>query len=124
MGDLTLNVSRKEVACNCGCGFDTIDWLTLTLIQELCDHFAEKIGAKKVTLFVNSGCRCFAWNDYVNGSENSQHLYGRALDFSIKEVKGHTVWEYLNDKYNDKYGLSEYPGFIHFDTRTGHKARW
>ena len=25
MGDLTKNISRYEIACKCGCGFDTID---------------------------------------------------------------------------------------------------
>lgn len=124
MGDLTKNISRHEVACNCGCGFDTIDWLTLTIVQECCDHFAKKLGLNKVTLIVYSGCRCVAWNAHEGGSEDSQHLYGRALDFRVKELRIHDVWEYLHERFPNQFGLSEYHNFIHFDTKSGRRRRW
>ena len=39
MGDLTSNLSRHEFACECGCGFDTVDFELVTVIQKACNHF-------------------------------------------------------------------------------------
>ena len=124
MGDLTLNISRHEVACKCGCGFDTLDLETAKIIQECCDHIAQSMGLQKVVLLINSGCRCFAWNDHVNGSDRSLHLWGRALDFYIKDVDPALVYEHLSRKYAGKYGIGKYKTFTHLDTRSGAQRRW
>lgn len=123
MGDLTPNISRHEVACNCGCGFDTIDYQTAIIVQEACDFFSAQIG-RKCYLDINSGCRCFAWNDHINGAENSQHLYGRALDHSIREVTTEELYLFYAGRFPLKYGIGRYKNFIHFDTRTGEARRW
>jgi len=124
MGDLSLNLSRKEIACKCGCGYDSIDVETIHVVQDMCDHFARFLGQSKVILIVNSGCRCFAWNDHINGSTDSLHMESRAIDFRIKEVSIKLVAEYLLNKYKGKYGIGIYDTFIHLDTRTDGPARW
>ena len=124
MGDLSRNISRYEIACNCGCGFDTIDIKTVQVIQACADHIAESKGIDKVIVHFNSGCRCFAWNDHEDGSEDSQHLYGRAVDFWIDDVDPALVYEYLNRKYRGMYGIGNHKNFTHFDSRSGDNARW
>jgi uncharacterized protein YcbK (DUF882 family) len=121
---LTKNVSRHEVACKCNCGMDTIDFETLMVVQECCDHFAIVLGVDKVVVIINSGCRCNAHNEAVGGSLNSYHKKSRAIDFKIVGVLPVAVYAYLSTIYEDKYGLGSYSSFTHIDTRTGGQARW
>jgi uncharacterized protein YcbK (DUF882 family) len=123
MGDLTTNISRHEVACNCSCGFDTIDYETLMVVQQACDYFSGIIG-NKCTLDVNSGCRCANWNKHVGGSKDSQHLYGRAIDHCIREISISELADYYLKKYPGKYGIGIYKNFIHLDTKSGQPRRW
>jgi len=117
MGDLTKNLSRHEVACNCGCGFDTLDIETARVVQEVCDHF-------KTTVTITSGCRCATYNKKIGGAARSQHVRGRALDCKFKGVKPEAVAEFLQEHYADRYGFKAYATFIHIDTRSGGPARW
>ena len=39
IGYLTNNLSRYEFACQCGCGFDTVDFELAIVIQDGCDYF-------------------------------------------------------------------------------------
>jgi len=123
MGDMTKNLSRKEIACKCGCGFDTIDHETARILQETCNHYANVMGIKKVVVSIGSGCRCEDHNKAVGGGKNSQHLKGRAIDFTISGVNSELVYKYLNEKYPDQYGMGRYTSFTHFDSRPV-KARW
>ena len=124
MGDLTNNFSRSEFACNCGCGFDTVDVETLEVLQDVCDHFAEVLFVSKVVAYVTSGCRCEAYNSFINGAQGSQHKKARAVDLQIDEVEPVEVYNYLNKKYPSKYGIGRYSTFTHIDTRSGTPARW
>ena len=117
MGDLTKNLSRHEFACKCGCGFDTMDWETVTLVQALCDRFNTKV-------LVHSGCRCTTYNRKVGGAKDSQHIKGRAMDISLEGVSPETVYEYLDRWNKDNLGLGLYKTFVHVDTRSSGKARW
>lgn len=120
---LTKNIWRKEVACKCGCGFDTIDFETIQVVQECCNHFAAQIGVDKVSLHVNSAARCKDHNKAIGGSPKSQHVYGRAMDIVIDGIKPADVYEYLVTTYPDRYGIGNYASFTHIDTRSG-VARW
>ena len=123
MGDLTKNISRYEIACKCGCGFDTIDYETVKVVQECCDHFAKRLGKDRVVLYITSGCRCPEYNERIGGRKNSQHTKGRAIDFVIRGVLPADVQLYLMGKYKGKYGIGQYDNFTHFDTRS-REARW
>ena len=52
MGDLTANISRYEIECKCGdCGFDTIDYQTVMIWQDVCDYFLHiKRGVKALEM--------------------------------------------------------------------------
>jgi len=124
MGDLTKNISRHEVACKCGCGFDTMDVETIQVLQETCDFFAAAQGLDKVVCHIHSGCRCIPYNRKVGSTDASQHTQGRAIDFSIEGVWQDDVYGYLVWMYKNYYGIGSYDTFTHLDTRTNGPARW
>jgi uncharacterized protein YcbK (DUF882 family) len=114
MGDLSDNFSRKEFACKCGCGYDTVDVELVELLQGASDNFDNRL------VTINSGCRCKDYNEYVGGSEGSQHLLGRAADIDVEGILAEQVQEYFEDIAP---GLGCYDNFTHVDSRRG-TARW
>lgn len=116
MGNLSNNISRYELACNCGCGQDTVDFELVHVVQDVCDHFGCRVT-------FTSGNRCPYWNNHEGGGKNSQHLYGRAADCKFHGQDPDEVYAYLCKKYPDKFGFGLYNTFVHIDTRTG-RARW
>lgn len=128
MGDISKNLSRHEMACKCGCGFDTVDVELGRVIQQVCFEFAQRTG-QQVYLIVTGPNRCRAHNAATPGaSENSQHLYGRAMDFILKSggvyISPQDIYTYINETWPDQYGLGLYSNRVHFDTRTNGPARW
>lgn len=115
-GDISKNFYRSEHACNCGCGFDTVDVELNHILQvDLRDYYN-----KKVTI---QGNRCPYWNDHEDGSDDSQHMEAKAADTVVEGVSPLAVYTYLDRKYPDKYGLGLYDDFVHIDPRPD-KARW
>jgi uncharacterized protein YcbK (DUF882 family) len=106
--------SRAEFACRCGCGFDTVDYELLRVLEYIREHFG-----KAVT--VNSGCRCPEHNLAVGGGANSQHLLGRAADIVVDGIAHELVHELAEQI--EVGGLGAYDTFTHIDTRVGY-ARW
>lgn len=124
MGNLTKNISRSEVACQCGCGFDTIDHEVIAIVQETTDHFAKERGIERSVVIINSGARCDRHNKKVGGKLESQHIKCRAIDFTIKEISPAKTVDYLEKRYPDKYGIGWYRTFVHIDTKSGRARRW
>jgi len=74
---------------------------------------------------VNSWYRCAAWNKQVGGATNSQHLWGKAIDFTLKDLSPATVQKMLKARWpNLIKGLGSYRGFTHIDRRDGEPALW
>lgn len=138
---LSRNISRHEVACPCGCGFDVADSKTVEIVQGAADHVLEFTGAERVVVNINSWCRCREHNevvqlsaspDYMPYSSESTHMLGMAADFWIEIIKDgersvidpHLVYEYLNRKYAGCFGFGKYNSFTHADSRTQGPARW
>jgi len=143
MGDLSQRLSRHEFACNCGCGFDTVDYELVSNLEQIANHFLMMdTDVVRTILHINSGNRCVAHNDevllkydsdYVPGSSRSQHLHGRASDFRLSAVKEdgttviispNVVADYLEERYRGVHGIGRYNGRTHYDTRTNGPARW
>jgi len=114
---LSQHFSRSEFACKCGCGFDTVDVELLRLLEEIREKYNQPIT-------INSGCRCSNHNAAVGGSNNSQHLYGRAADIVVKQVLPEMAHAFIESKYSDKYGLGVYKSWLHIDSRSNGPARW
>jgi uncharacterized protein YcbK (DUF882 family) len=130
MGDLSKNISRYEIACKCGCGFDSIDSENVQVVQAVCDGFALLLGVDRVVLHISSGARCRKWNRTPvsrggpGSNDRSQHVKGRAIDFKISGVKPSDVYAALVAACPDWYGIGSYKDFTHLDTRGGPAARW
>lgn len=107
---------RKEFACQCGCGFDTVDAQLLEVLSRIRDAFGPVI--------ITSGCRCANHNAKVGGSKSSQHLYGRAADIKVPNSNPDAVYAYVDALYPDRLGLGKYKSWVHVDTRTNGPARW
>ena len=116
MSQISKHFDRREFACHCGCGFDTVDTELLKILEDLRDWFDKPI-------YINSGCRCKARNKRIMGSSKSMHLWGRAADIEIQNVPPNEVANYLESRYIYSYGIGRYNTFTHVDSRDA-KARW
>lgn len=138
MGDLTRNLSRREFACRCGCGFDTVDIELAPIIQDSADHFAAVDGIV-VRIKITGPNRCKEHNekvqkeynpDYVPYSSDTQHMYARAADYKLfnrytgEQIDPNRVANYLEMKYPGRFGIGWYDDRTHFDTRTDGPVRW
>lgn len=139
MGDLTKNLSRKEFACECGCGFDTVDYELVMMIQDAADYFAAKYDSK-IVVAVTGGNRCVKHNEviqkqevknYVPFSSKSTHMDAKAADhkffYYVNEIKTQIdsveVYDYYDKKYPTSKGVGLYSNRTHVDSRAV-KARW
>lgn len=139
MGNLSKNLSRYEIACRCGCGFDTFDTKTTSLVQEYADYLEEKYNAK-VIVDVRGGNRCKEHNEFVQKkynpnyipySSDSRHMYADAVDVKFfvvidgnkTQIDPNEVNEYFDKKYPNSLGLGIYHNRNHIDRRDK-KARW
>lgn len=107
---------RKEFACKCGCGFDTVDAKLLEVLDQFRQAFDEPIT-------ITSGCRCPAYNESVGGAPNSRHLEGKAADFKVKGYKPEEVFGAFDACMEGWGGLGLYSSWVHVDVRD-EKARW
>ena len=111
---ISKHFTRAEMACSCGCGLDTMDIIALKIADEVRDYARHPITP-------TSACRCNPHNRMVGGSPDSQHPKCRAIDLPLDDPK--KVYDYLCDKYPDRYGFGLYKTFVHIDSRNT-KARW
>ena len=115
MGDISKHFNRAEMACKCGCGLDTMDAETLDVADDIRDWYGKPIKP-------NSAARCLEYNRHIGSRDTSQHVKCRALDLPVDDPQA--LFDYLCEKYRNKYGMGLYKTFVHFDTRTGGARRW
>ena len=106
---------REELACNCMCGQDTIDYELADLLDSIREYFG-------VPVTVTSGNRCPSYNAEIGGGLHSQHLLGKAADIKVKGVKPQDVADFA-ETLLDEGGIGRYNSFTHVDVRN-RKARW
>lgn len=116
MAKISAHFSREEFACQCGCGFDTVDAKLLEVLEVIRQHY-------KCPVKITSGCRCEQHNKNIGGADKSQHVQGRAADIQVACAHPHEVLDLLNKYYPDALGVGEYPRWIHIDSRD-QKSRW
>lgn len=107
---------QSEFACDCGCGFDTIDLTLVRILEQIRSHFGDH------PVIVTSGCRCQKYNDSLQGSvKGSKHVIGKAVDFYVQGVKTSELLNYttylmktgiLNYTYTNNTNMS---GAVHID---------
>ena len=117
MGDISKHFNREEFACQCGCGFNTVDADLLDVLVEIRMHFDAPVT-------INSAARCPFHNEVVGGGKESQHKLGRAADIVVEGVTPYIVQSYLIELLPGKFGIGSYNTFTHIDSRSGVPARW
>ena len=113
---LSQHFSRKEFACQCGCGQDTVDVLLIDILERVRKYFKQPIT-------ITSGNRCASHNKSVGGAVDSQHLTGKAADFKVKNVSSIEVFNFVQLHAPKSYGLGAYTNWTHIDVRDNF-ARW
>ena len=124
---LTKNFHETEILDKSkydGTGFN-FDERVVNIAQFIRDNTGKPVN-------INSAYRIKWYNDTIDGSaENSQHIYGKALDLS-----GAGVVEFMRKAFDERNanwyhmitlglnGIGFYNSFIHIDTRSGKFASW
>lgn len=112
--NLSKHFKRSEFACKDGCGLGLNDGDVNPELVEVLEDVREHFGKPVV---INSGLRCQAHNKRVGGAPRSQHLLGTAADIRVSGVDPTIVYDYLNKKYTNRYGVGKYKNFTHIDVR-------
>lgn len=133
MGNLTANISQHELNCKCSDPECNVTILAsepiIQIVQDVCDHFKQEHNAKKVTLKITSGARCYVYNrsKAVGSNDNGQHPRACAIDFKIfidgVQIPPDLIYDYLDEKNPNTLGLGLYNSFNHADGRLI-KGRW
>ncbi len=127
---LSQNFKRSEFSCDCGCGFDTVDFALIEALEELRAHLNHVYGHSYIQ--ITGPNRCERHNKRTKGAaENSQHIFARAADFKAwmttpngtRQIHPDEIACYLEGKYPDSMGIGRYNGRTHLDSRSI-KARW
>ena len=116
MGNLSEHFNREEFACKCGCGMNTVDYALLSILEDIREEFGQPIT-------ITSGCRCKNYNTQIDGAKNSQHLYSKAADFTVKDVEPELIQQWLDVNAPNNLGIGYGKTFTHLDVRD-EKARW
>ena len=116
MGRISQHFARSEFACNCGCGFDVIDYDLLTTLERIRRLFRAQIK-------INSGARCLKYNRSIGSKDTSQHVLGKAADIEVKGISPDEVADFAEKIMVDRGGIGRYTNFVHIDSRDK-KARW
>ncbi|WP_303315276.1 D-Ala-D-Ala carboxypeptidase family metallohydrolase [Flavivirga abyssicola] len=121
---LTTNFSKVEFESRDG--FQMPDDI-LENIKELAENLQVVRDYLKEPIHINSGYRSPNHNSAIGGELDSQHLLGKAADFSVRNYTAKDISlifeRMINNGEIKQGGVGLYNGFVHYDIR-GTKARW
>lgn len=128
MAELFKGFSRSEFACECGCGFDTVDVELAKVLADVREYFHSLCPSVKIRVDISGPNRCEKHNATVEGAvPGSSHTVGKAADFKVYlqdvQVDPRDVANYLEHKYPTKYGIGRYSNRTHVDVRAT-RHRW
>ena len=96
-------------------------------ILELVEQMQKIRDVLGKTITVNSGYRSPNYNKLIGGASRSQHILGKACDFTVKGLTPYQVADRLEDLMQGgsiiNGGLGEYDTFTHYDIRNK-PSRW
>lgn len=87
---------KEEFTCKCGCGTNVTNLKIPEILEEIRQHFGNKFP-----IIITSGTRCFIHNKNVGGVAGSRHVFGKAVDFYVKNVNTKYVLEYTKQLVNE-----------------------
>lgn len=99
------------------------------LLNRLRSQAKKQLGARRVSVAVNSWYRSPAYNKKIGGATASQHVFGRATDI-VLTVDGKKLHPAMTAKLAERVrgfrngGIGTYKTFTHVDHRPDGPARW
>lgn len=114
MTKLSQHFHSDEFSCPC-CDKSKVTGELVLKLQELRD-----IINKPIT--INSGYRCYNYNDRIGGYVDSPHLAGEAADISIKDMSTVTIAMIACKISGIRIGL--YPNHVHIDVRPANPSKY
>jgi len=103
---ITENFNLVEFQCPC-CGLVMIDRRLVEYLQAVRNEYGAPI-------IVNSGYRCNLHNLYIDGKENSDHLYGLAADITTEKIHGYNELGSVLDRFTGKLIIIPHPSEAYF----------
>ena len=113
---LSANFKVREFACRDGSDVVFISEKLVSVLQQIRSHFKSRV-------IISSAYRTPAYNKKVGGAAYSQHLYGKAADFTVEGIPPKEVARYAETLLPNSGGIGIYSNFIHIDDRAV-KSRW
>ena len=108
--------TKEEFACQCGKYCDGYPAQMQRAAVELAQGARTHFGKPGIVV---SGLRCKAHNAAVGGVENSQHMYGEAVDLKIQGVKAKDLLDYILKQPGVRYAYAINDTNVHFDIAKG-----
>ena len=105
--------SREEFRCLCGgkyCNGFPVE--PNQILVELVDDIRHKAGRPGIP---SSGLRCKTWNALQGGVANSDHMEGKALDFSVEGMSGSQLLALAQADSRTRYAYIIDGGWVHVD---------
>ena len=105
--------TRAEFKCKCGGQFcDGYPAEMQEAVVKIADAAREHFGRPALVI---SGLRCKQWNAHEKGHENSQHMYGEAVDLCIEGVPAETLRQFVASQPGHRYSYCINSTNVHFD---------
>ena len=105
--------TRAEFKCKCGGKFcDGYPAEMQETVVKIADAAREHFGKPA---HVISGLRCKQWNAHEDGHENSQHMYGEAIDLRIEGVPAETLRQFVAAQPGHRWSYCINSTNVHFD---------
>lgn len=105
--------SREEFRCRCGGKYcNGFPAEPNQILVELVDDIRHKAGRPGIP---SSGLRCPTWNSIQGGVANSDHMKGKALDFSIEGMSGAQLLSLAQADPRTRYAYIIDGGWVHVD---------
>lgn len=114
MERITQNFYREEFKCKCGCGLMAINPAIVQRLQVIRDIL-------DLPIHILSGYRCKKHNEEVKGAKESQHTFGNAVDWFIKDYPMNNLNVMLSE-WSGGFHFYQAENFIHIDI--GPRRRW
>lgn len=106
----------REFCCKDGSDPVCVDGNLVPILECVRSKFGKPV-------MVTSGYRTPSYNRKIGGAKFSQHMYGRAADIVVEDVKPEVVYNFLCESFPYSCGFGLYSSFVHVDCRVT-KSRW